>query len=70
MHDFRHAANAQLSSQTDDPDIRILRRVSTLQDFPLALRDGGPIRRVAIVDTETTGTDPLTGRDHRHRCSP
>lgn len=61
MHDFRHmAANAFLSGHSADPDIRILRRVSTLEDFPLATRGDGPVRRVAVVDTETTGTDPLT----------
>ena len=43
-----------------DPDVRILRRVSSLNDFPLSARGEGPIRRVAVLDTETTGTDPLT----------
>lgn len=42
-----------------DPDVRILRRVSVLEDFPLADRITGAIRRVAIVDTETTGTDVI-----------
>ncbi len=59
-HDFRHAAaTAALTHIEGDPDIRILRRVSTLDDFPLAPRKKGPIRRIAILDTETTGTDPL-----------
>lgn len=43
-----------------DPNIRVLRRVSPLDDFPLAAKLQGAIRRIAIVDTETTGTDPLT----------
>ncbi len=61
MHDFRHtAAGTLLSATIDDPDIRILRRVTSLEAFPLAPRADGPVRRVAIVDTETTGTDPMT----------
>lgn len=61
MHDFRHrAADAVISACNDDPDIRILRRVSTLSDFPLAPQGDGPIRRVGVVDVETTGTDPMT----------
>ena len=61
MHDFRHtAAGVLLPTGFDDPDIRILRRVTSLEDFTLAPRGDGPVRRVAIVDTETTGTDPLT----------
>lgn len=43
----------------DDPDIRILHRVPTLGHFPLAERNGNPVRTVAVVDVETTGTDPL-----------
>ena len=59
-HDFRHAAAAAaLSNINDDPDIRILRRVSPLDDIPLAPRGDGPFRKIAILDTETTGTDPL-----------
>lgn len=45
--------------RVDDPDIRILRRVSSLGDFPLADRITGTVRRIGIVDTETTGTDVL-----------
>ena len=43
-----------------DPDVRILRRVSPLENLPLAPRGNGPLRRVAVLDTETTGTDPHT----------
>ena len=43
----------------DDPDIRILRRVSSLNDFTLGNDVGGPVRRIAIVDVETTGTDVM-----------
>ncbi|MBW4331382.1 DNA polymerase III subunit epsilon [Stakelama sp. CBK3Z-3] len=53
------SVEAALSLCANDPDVRILRRVSSLQDFPLAKRVEGPTRFVAIVDTETTGTDPL-----------
>ncbi|WP_394269547.1 3'-5' exonuclease [Qipengyuania sp.] len=49
-----------MAEHANDPDIRILRRVSTLDDLPLAPRGEGPIRRVAVIDTETTGTDSLT----------
>lgn len=60
MHENRHpAVTALMSGHAEDPDIRILRRVSTLDAFPFALRGGGPIRTVAVVDTETTGIDPL-----------
>lgn len=59
-HYFRHAAaTAALSGIEGDPDLRILRRVSTLDDFPLAPRSEGPFRKIAVLDTETTGTDPL-----------
>ncbi len=52
-------AGAALSVHPDDPDIRILRRVTALKDFPLAPPTDGPVRFVTIVDTETTGTDPM-----------
>jgi DNA polymerase-3 subunit epsilon len=54
------SVEAALSTCARDPDIRILRRVSSLDDFPLAPRGSGPFRKIAILDTETTGTDPLT----------
>ena len=61
MHDFRHiAATAMTATAADNTDIRILRRVSALEDNPLAPRGDGPFRRVAIVDVETTGTNPDT----------
>lgn len=61
MHDFRHRiAGAVMPTDTNDSDTRILRRASTLQDFPLTPPGDGPIRRVAVVDTETTGTDPFS----------
>lgn len=41
------------------PDVRILHRVSALGDFPVTEQITGSIRRVAIVDTETTGTDVI-----------
>ena len=44
----------------DDPDIRILRRVSVLSDFPLTETITGTVRRVALVDVETTGTDVVS----------
>lgn len=50
---------AALSLCARDPDIRILRRVSSLNDFPLTENITGAIRRVAVVDTETTGTDVI-----------
>ena len=59
MHEIRHVtASAMLSGINDDPDIRILRRVSTPDAFALSTKPVGDTRRVAIIDTETTGTDP------------
>lgn len=49
---------AALSPCAGDADIRVLHRVSSLNDFPLAEPGDGPIRTVAVIDTETTGTDP------------
>ena len=61
MHELRHImAGVMRPADADDPDVRILRRVFKLDDFPLAPRGDGPFRRVAIVDVETTGTNPDT----------
>ena len=61
MHDIDHQQPETLSlGEANDPDMRILRRVSRLDKFPFRARGDGPVRRIAIVDTETTGTDPLT----------
>lgn len=61
MHDIGHQKAETLSlCDSENPDIRILRRVSRLDKFPFHVRGDGPVRRIAIVDTETTGTDPLT----------
>jgi DNA polymerase-3 subunit epsilon len=52
------SAEAALSPCAGDADIRFLHRVSSLNAFPLADLGDGPIRTVAVIDTETTGTDP------------
>ena len=52
------SAEAVLSSCAGDANIKILRRVSSLSDFPLAEPGDGPVRTIAVIDTETTGTDP------------
>lgn len=52
------SAEAALSLCAGDADIRILRRVSSLSDFPLSESGDGQVRTVAVLDTETTGTDP------------
>ncbi len=52
------SAEAALSPYAGDADIKILRRVSSLNRFPLAEPSDGPLRTVAVIDTETTGTDP------------
>lgn len=57
MHDIRQPAHPATTGDHDDPDIRILRRVLPLDALPLAPRGNGPIRRVIVLDTETTGTD-------------
>lgn len=48
-----------LCTCAEDQDVRILHRVSALGDFPLTEQIAGTVRRVAIVDTETTGTDVI-----------
>ncbi|WP_333882812.1 3'-5' exonuclease [Sphingobium yanoikuyae] len=52
------STEAVLSLCAGDPDIRVLRRVSSLNDFPLTEPCDGPVRTIAVIDTETTGTDP------------
>jgi DNA polymerase-3 subunit epsilon len=52
------STEAALSLCAGDADIKILRRVSSLNRFPLAEPGDGPVRTVAVIDTETTGTDP------------
>ncbi|MGK2908814.1 MAG: 3'-5' exonuclease [Sphingobium sp.] len=52
------AATTCAGCAQDDWDVRIVRRVGRLENFPLALDPQGPIRRIAVIDTETTGTDP------------
>lgn len=59
MTHITETATAAQPAYADDPDLRILRRVSSLNDFPLADRVTGTVRRIAIVDTETTGTDVI-----------
>lgn len=54
------ADEAILPPYADDPDIRVLRRVAPLSTIPLAPPTDGPVRFVSVVDTETTGTDPMT----------
>lgn len=53
-------ASEALHALAEDPDIRILRRVSPLTEFPAVDVVTGATRMVVLVDTETTGTDPLT----------
>ena len=43
----------------EHPDYRVLRRLRPVEDFQLASRF---IRRAAVVDTETTGTDPAADK--------
>ena len=52
------AAPAITCTCAQDPDIRILRRVPALNAMPLSPRGEGPFRKIAILDVETTGTDP------------
>ena len=54
------ADEALLQSCANDPDFRVLRRVASLSDIPLAPPTDGPVRYVSVIDTETTGTDPMT----------
>lgn len=41
-----------------DPDVRVLRRVYDLNSLVTSNRVHGPVRTVAVIDTETTGLDP------------
>lgn len=50
---------AALSRCAHGPNIRILRRVHDLKHFPLTTHPVGQLRRICLLDTETTGTDPL-----------
>lgn len=54
------SAETELKSYPYHPDIRVLRRVAALSDIPLAPKTEGPVRLISVIDTETTGTDPLT----------
>ena len=56
--DSATSAEAALALCARDPDIRILRRVKPLEEFALAERISGAVRKIALIDTETTGTDP------------
>lgn len=57
---FNDAGDGAASPQpyAEDWDVRILRRVSKLEKLPLGQRPVGPIRQIAVVDVESTGTDP------------
>lgn len=48
---------AQLAAH---PDYRVLRRLDTAQGWPAL--SGPTVKRAAVVDTETTGTDPASDR--------
>jgi DNA polymerase-3 subunit epsilon len=48
---------AQLAAH---PDYRVLRRLDTAQEWPAL--SGPTVKRAAVVDTETTGTDPSSDR--------
>ncbi|MCE7797358.1 DNA polymerase III subunit epsilon [Sphingobium sufflavum] len=47
------------SSTHDDWDIRVVRRVGRLEDISLTRNPQAPLRKVGVVDVETTGVDPL-----------
>lgn len=51
------AMAAQLAAH---PDYRVLRRLDTAQEWPAL--SGPTVKRAAVVDTETTGTDPSSDR--------
>src|SRR5512134_1075646 len=44
----------------EHPDYRVLRRLDTSREWPALA--GPTVRRAAIVDTETTGTDPASDK--------
>jgi DNA polymerase-3 subunit epsilon len=51
-------AGTPTQADANDWDIRILRRVGKLEDLVPDREPVGPVRQVAVVDLETTGTDP------------
>lgn len=60
MHSRNPAASAEAAElvRVDDPDIRILRRVQPLHNWPVLAEPEEPFIRVAALDFETTGFDP------------
>lgn len=60
MTHIHSAAPAQAApcACAQDPHLRILRRVPALNAMSLSPRGEGPFRKIAILDVETTGTDP------------
>lgn len=47
-----------IAALAGDPDIRILRRVTPLEELPIDADPVGAVRSVIVLDTETTGLDP------------
>src|SRR5690606_25272126 len=60
MQNRNPAASAEAAElvRVDDPDIRILRRVQPLHNWPVLAEPEEPFIRVAALDFETTGFDP------------
>jgi DNA polymerase-3 subunit epsilon len=56
----REAANALAARLAQHPDFRVLTRLDTSREWPAIA--GPTARRAAIVDTETTGTDPAVDK--------
>jgi DNA polymerase-3 subunit epsilon len=58
---MQEVATAALAAELEaHPDYRVLRRLDTAQQRPAL--EGPTVRRAAIVDTETTGTDPAVDK--------
>jgi DNA polymerase-3 subunit epsilon len=53
-------AEALAAQLAEHPDYRVLRRLDTSRAWPAL--SGPTVRRAAIVDTETTGTDPAVDK--------
>lgn len=53
-------SDAMAAQLAEHPDYRVLRRLDTAREWPAL--SGPTVKRAAVIDTETTGTDPATDK--------
>lgn len=49
----------EIIASADDPEVRIIRPIRRRQDWPQAAPPSADVKRYAVLDTETSGLDPL-----------